>query len=219
MKVEKEYSRLASEKIIARISSASIPDGLIRLFNYYKEYLPQDMTIEKFALLTWGFNAGRFNLGENAQINILKQKYKNIHVLPKSGKSKNKIFITKDVDNNYKISKTKSTNITNLHSFDAICEFPDNIILFILKTIDLDPVSVTKGGGGQDHQINELKSNIDILYDISSNNNQLYFNNKPVTIMILIDGRSALETINDCKNHKQNIDHLIINSVNKIIEE
>jgi len=188
--VEDIYNKLAIEKTIEKVKESNISPYTRKLYEECKSQLP-GITFEDFAARISNWNPGKTLIGEKAQLSYLTQnKYPKIKKLAPSGKH---CISLHKIPNNFLIKNGKS-NIDGIKSFDAINDDGGKITFFILKTVDIGMFSDNMGGGNQDNVSNELAFIIDKLC-----NNDFIFNNKPVDITIVINGRSSKEIMTACQ--------------------
>jgi hypothetical protein len=212
-KVETKYDELAVKAAIAKATIGKISPYITKMYDMAKDQI--DITLEQFAARLANWNAGKEGIGQKAQATAILSVRPTFAMLKNAGKGS--VFLY-DTGNDIVIRKYSNecvkTNIVGTKTFDGKDEDNEWLTLYILKTIDIGSFSDNKGGGHQDNVETEIKT---ILKNIASRS--FTFNDKTVKFVVMIDGRSAKNIIDNCISMIGSSDNIRIGTFDDLFGE
>lgn len=211
-KVEELYNKKARKLALEKVKEGKISNKVVLEYQDLCAHHPdemKDISLERFAALLANWNAGKYGIGEDSQLEVLKEKYPNLEELANKPDEVKRRYLSlhKFEDDSLGIFEGKKSNITGVKSFDAY----ENRKFFILKTRDIGMYSDNTGGGHQDNVQAELLILINEL-----KNQDVYFRGEKATFFIGIDGRKSEKLINICREAASGCSNIIIDNVENL---
>lgn len=194
---------MAIDEFVKKASEGMISEYSKNAYSVCKPYLGT-LSLEEFAARTSNYNPNKAGIGEKSQLEFLESKFPSIKKLPSHGKDSYALF--KLANGRYTIIKGEKTNLGGVKSFDAIADLPNEVIFFILKTVDIGPFSDSTGGGHQTNVQDEITNIIS-----HARQQKLTLDKKPVKIYVVVDGRSASNIIAAARKASNGCTHIVIN--------
>lgn len=182
--VEELYVEAAIVEFVKKAQEGVVSDYIKNAYMMCKSQLG-NMTLQEFAAFVANYNPNKSGIGERSQINWLRtNKFPSLEKLSNRGKEALSLF--RQSNGKLDVVKGKKSNLNGVKSFDAY-ELTQKVVnLFLLKTVDIGPLSDSVGGG---HQTNVQDEVVNFINHIRQQ--KLSFAGKDVKVYIVIDGRSA----------------------------
>lgn len=210
--VEELYDAKYFDIMVERCKNKTISKCAKNLYESYQKkpiFCELNLSLTDFAACCANFSPNQKNIGENAQLELLQHRYKNIKKLPSQGEEVIGLYYDNEGKVIIKRGENTNPNVTGTKCFDAIRQSSDRNDFFMLKTIDIGSHSKNKGGGTQKNVKAEIEHTM-FCFD-----KDLIFENKLSYLFVLVDGRSS-NLIKKLNEKIKNYPYCYINSVENI---
>lgn len=203
------YTQYTIEEFVKRAMEGEVSDYIKNAYDLCKPQLGT-LSLQEFAAKVSNWNPNKSGIGEKCQLQWLHDnKFPTIQKLASHGKGT--VSLYREPNGKYTIIQGKKTNLAGVKSFDAIAITPTEVGLFLLKTVDIGPLTDSTGGGHQNNVQDEI---VNLITHVR--NQKIFIDGKLVKIYIIIDGRSADRIIQAARKAANGSADIVINESEKL---